>query len=130
MKRGHRLTGEWYPTSTAWSTPRSGWWWRTACRRKRNQAKITDLSQHRHLFVQHDLTHGEKKTLRRITRGLPHLRALREIMNEVYRLFDRRCRTESALDKLARLREAQAPGRARATDPLSPPSYRWKMGNN
>lgn len=73
-------------------------------RRKRIQAKITDLFQHRHLFVQHYLTLGEKKTLRRITRGLPHLRALREIMNEVYRLFDRRCRTETALNKLAKLR--------------------------
>jgi len=77
---------------------------RLARRRKRIQAKITDLFQHRHLFVQHGLTPGEKKTLRRITRGLPHLRALREIMNEVYRLFDRRCRTETALDKLAKLR--------------------------
>ena len=77
---------------------------RLARRRKRIQAKITDLFQHRHLFVQHGLTPGEKKTLRRITRGLPHLRALREIMNEVYRLFDRRCRTETALDRLAKLR--------------------------
>ena len=77
---------------------------RLTCRRKRIQAKITDLFQRRHLFVQHYLTPGEKKTLRRITRGLPHLRALREIMNEVYRLFDRRCRTETALDKLAKLR--------------------------
>lgn len=40
----------------------------------------------------------------RITRGLPHLRTLRQIMDEVYRLFDRRCRTEAALSKLARLR--------------------------
>jgi hypothetical protein len=77
---------------------------RLARRRKRIQAKITDLFQHRHLFVGHCRTPGEKQTLRRITRALPHLRALREIMNEVYRLFDRRCRTETALDKLARLR--------------------------
>jgi hypothetical protein len=78
---------------------------RLARRRKWIQAKIADLFQYRYLFVQHYLTHGEKKTLRRITRGLPHLRALREIMNEVYRLFDRRCRTETALDKLAKLRQ-------------------------
>ena len=39
-----------------------------------------------------------------MTRGLPQLRALRDIMNEVYRLFDRRCRTETALEKLAKLR--------------------------
>jgi hypothetical protein len=73
-------------------------------RRKRIQTKIADLFQQRHLFVRHSLTPGEKKTLRRITRGLPHLRALREIMNAVYRLFDRRCRTETALEKLAKLR--------------------------
>jgi len=77
---------------------------RLAQRRKRIQAKITDLFQHRHLFVQRGLAPAESRTLRRITRGLPHLRALREIMNEVYRLFDRRCRTETALAKLARLR--------------------------
>jgi len=77
---------------------------RLARRRKRIQAKITDLFQHRHLFVQRVLTLAERKTLGRITRGMPRLRTLREIMNEVYGLFDRRCRTETALAKLARLR--------------------------
>jgi hypothetical protein len=77
---------------------------RLARRRKRIQAKIADLFQHRHLFVQHDLTSGERKTLHRISRGRPELCALREIMSEAYRLFDRRCRTETALDKLAKLR--------------------------
>jgi len=71
---------------------------------KRIQQRIADLFDHRHLFVQHHLTPAEKKTLRRITRGLPHLRTLRQIMDEVYRLFDRRCRTETALAKLTRLR--------------------------
>ena len=51
-----------------------------------------------------DLSPSERKTLRRITRGLPQLRALRELMEEVYRLFDRRCRTATALAKLAALR--------------------------
>ena len=73
-------------------------------RRKRIQQKIADLFQHRHLFVQHGLTPCEKRTFTRMTRGLPELRALRDIMNEVYRLFDRRCRTETALEKLAKLR--------------------------
>jgi hypothetical protein len=72
--------------------------------RKRLERRITDLFDHRHLFVKHHLTLCEKKTLRRITRGLPHLRRLREIMDEVYGLFDRRCRTDTALEKLARLR--------------------------
>ena len=35
---------------------------------------------------------------------LPQLRTLRQIMEQVYRLFDRRCRSETALEKLARLR--------------------------
>ena len=77
---------------------------RLARRRKRIQAKITDLFQHRHLFVQRGLTPAQKRTFNRITRGLPPLRVLREIMNEVYRLFDRRCRTETALAKLGKLR--------------------------
>jgi hypothetical protein len=73
-------------------------------RRKQLQRKITEFFDHRHLFVRHCLTPAEKKTLRRITGGLPDLRSLREIMDEVYRLFDRRCRTDTALEKLARLR--------------------------
>ncbi len=71
---------------------------------KRIQQRIGDLFDHRHLFVKHHLTPAEKRTLQRITRGLPHLRTLRQIMDEVYRLFDRRCRTETALAKLAVLR--------------------------
>ncbi|MGB2987186.1 MAG: transposase [Phycisphaerae bacterium] len=72
--------------------------------KKRVQQKITDLFENRYLFVKHELTPAENRTLRRITRGFPHLRTLREIMNEVYRLFDRRCRTDTALEKLAKLR--------------------------
>ena len=44
------------------------------------------------------------RRLRRITRGSPQLRRLRELMEEVYRLFDRRCRMATALAKLAALR--------------------------
>ena len=71
---------------------------------KRIQRRIADLFDHRHLFVLHHLTPAERRTLQRITRGLPHLRTLRQIMDQVYRLFDRRCRTETALATLARLR--------------------------
>jgi hypothetical protein len=77
---------------------------RAARQRKRLQQKIADLFEHRHVFVQHDLTLAERRTLRQITRGLPQLRTLRGIMEEVYRLFDRRCRTDAALAKLAKLR--------------------------
>jgi hypothetical protein len=78
---------------------------RAARQRKRLQQKIADLFEHRYLFVQHDLTPAERRTLHKITRGLPQLRTLREVMEEVYRLFDRRCRTDTALAKLAKLRQ-------------------------
>ena len=77
---------------------------RAARRKQQIERKIGDLFEHRHLFVQHHLTDAEQKTLQRITRGLPQLRTLRDIMDEVYRLFDRRCRTDTALAKLAKLR--------------------------
>jgi hypothetical protein len=75
-----------------------------ARRRKQIEQKVGDLFEHRWLFVRHDLTPAQRRTLRRITRGQPELRTLREIIDQVYRLFDRRCRSETALDKLARLR--------------------------
>jgi Transposase len=78
---------------------------RAARTKKRAADKITDLFDHRYLFVQHDLTPTEQKTLVRISRGQPQLRALRQIMDEVYRLFDRRCRTDTAWAKLAKLRQ-------------------------
>jgi len=77
---------------------------RAARRKKRIERKIGDLFEHRYLFVRHHLTASERKTLARITRGQPQLRTLRGLMEEVYRLFDRRCRTATALAKLARLR--------------------------
>lgn len=73
-------------------------------KRQRLQQKIADLFEHRYLFVQHHLSDVERAILQRIRRGLPHLRVLRQIMDEIYRLFDRRCRTATALAKLAALR--------------------------
>jgi hypothetical protein len=73
--------------------------------RERLQQRIGDLFTHRFLFVQHDLTPAQRQTLFVITRGLPQLRTLRTTMEEVYRLFDRRCRTDTALAKLAQLRQ-------------------------
>jgi hypothetical protein len=74
-------------------------------RNERIQAKITALFDNRFLFVQKELTTRERETLREITKGFPELRKLREIEDEVYRLFDRRCRTETALGKLRKLRQ-------------------------
>ena len=77
---------------------------RAARRKKRIERKVGGLFAHRWLFVQRRLTASERATLRRTTRGLPQLRRLRELVEEVYRLFDRRCRTATALAKLAALR--------------------------
>jgi hypothetical protein len=77
---------------------------RAARRKQRIERKVGELFEHRHLFVRRRLTSSRRATLRRISRGLPQLRALRELMEEVYRLFDRRCRMETALAKLAKLR--------------------------
>jgi hypothetical protein len=77
---------------------------RKARRRRYLERKVGELFKHRHLFVRRHLTPSEHRTRQRISRGLPQLRALRGVVEEIYRLFDRRCRTETALTKLARLR--------------------------
>ena len=66
--------------------------------------RVAELFDERHLFVRHYLSAAQLRALRRLVRGQPQLRALRAIMDEVYRLFDRRCGTATALAKLARLR--------------------------
>ncbi len=71
---------------------------------QRGQAKIAGLFENRFLFVQRRLSPAEKKVLKHACRGLPQVQSLRAIMEEVYRLFDRRCRLETGLAKLARLR--------------------------
>jgi hypothetical protein len=68
------------------------------------QQKISDLFQDRFLFVKRRLSGSERQRLLYITRGLPHLRKLRDIMDHIYALFDRRCRTQTALGKLKKLR--------------------------
>ena len=49
-------------------------------------------------------------------RGQPQLRVWRQIMDEVYRLFDRRCKTATALGRLEKWRQRvrRLPRRARA----------------
>jgi len=70
----------------------------------RKEKRVAELFEHRHLFVRHHLSVTQKEERRRLTRGRPQLRVLRGIMDEVYRLFDRRCRTATALAKLEALR--------------------------
>ena len=95
-----------------------------ARRARRLEQRVSDLFEHRHLFVRKELTAAEAKTLQRITRGLPHLRTLRAIMDEVYRLFDRRCRAATALQRLAKLRARVRRYRwvGRALDKLKTPN--------
>jgi hypothetical protein len=72
---------------------------------ERIQAKIGALFEHRYLFVQKELSAKERKTFLEITKGLPELRKLREIVDEVYRLYDRRCCRVTAWKRLETLRE-------------------------
>jgi hypothetical protein len=72
--------------------------------KKRLEAQRTALFTHRYLFVQRHVSKTERKLLWRIPRGLPHVYGLRVLMEQVYALFDRRCRTQTALDKLDKLR--------------------------
>jgi len=67
--------------------------------------QVRELFDERHLVVRHHLSAAQRPTLRRLVRGQPQLGALRAIMDEVDRLCDRRCRTATALAKLARLRQ-------------------------
>jgi hypothetical protein len=78
---------------------------RLARQSKQIQEKIRGLFQERFLFVKRCLKPSERKRLVHITRGLPQLRKLREIMEHIYALFDRRCRTQTALGKLQKLRQ-------------------------
>jgi hypothetical protein len=75
-----------------------------ARRIKRLKRRVAELFEHRYLFVKHHLKAAEKQVLKKLTRGQPQLRALRAIMDEVYRLFDRRCKTRTALGRLEKLR--------------------------
>src|SRR5919199_3529776 len=64
--------------------------------KKRLAAQGAALFASRSLFVQRHLDKTERKTLWRVSRGLPQLQALRVIMDQGYALFDRRCRTQTA----------------------------------
>src|SRR5215470_7441115 len=78
--------------------PKSGW------KRNARRYSLIGICSSVHLFIQRHVSKTERKLLWRITRGLPHVYMLRVLMDQVYALFDRRCRTQTALDKLAKLR--------------------------
>ena len=60
--------------------------------------------ENRCLWVKRHLTPADRQTLARIVRGQPLLRGSRELVDLVYALFDRRCRTATAIAKLELLR--------------------------
>ena len=74
-------------------------------RSKSLKQRAAELFKHRHLFVRHHLSTAQKKLLNKLVRGQRQLRALRQIMDEVYRLFDRRCKRATALRRLDQLRK-------------------------
>jgi transposase-like protein len=77
---------------------------RVVRRAKRIETRVAELFENRHLFVRHQLSVSRREKLKGLMRGERTLKALRAIVDEVYRLFDRRCRMETALTKLDRLR--------------------------
>ena len=71
---------------------------------QRVRQRLGALFEHRHLFVRRELRDTQRELLRQLGRGCPELQTLRAIVEQVYALFDRRCRTHTALRKLAQLR--------------------------
>jgi len=78
---------------------------RLARKSKAMQQTIRDVFPDRFLFVKRRRTPSERKRFMPLTRGLPRLRKLRDIMEHISAFFDRRCRTQTALDKLRKLRQ-------------------------
>jgi hypothetical protein len=78
---------------------------RLARKSKCMQGTISDFFQERSLFIKRRLKTSERTRLMSMTRGLPQLRKLREIMDAIYALFDRRCRTPTALGQWKKLRQ-------------------------
>jgi hypothetical protein len=58
-----------------------------------------DLDTYRPLCVQRHRSQSERKPWWRLPRGLPQWRSLRELMAQVDALWERRCRTQTALDQ-------------------------------
>jgi hypothetical protein len=87
---------------------------KAARKKKRLEQQRSDLFTPRYLFVQHHLSPTERKRVWRTTRGMPQFQKLRAIMEQVYALFDRRWRTQTARAKRATLRRRvqrfKAPG--------------------
>jgi hypothetical protein len=93
--------------------------------KKRLAEQRAALCTHRYLVVQRSLSKTERKTLWRIPRGLPQVRPLRRLMEQVYALFARRCRTQTALAQLAQVqrRVQRLPARKDTLKKLCAPTW-------
>lgn len=76
-------------------------------RLKRLRKYIKQLRKARGLWIKKKLTRKERQTLNKLARGRPVLRRLRQLVEMVHALFDRRCRTQTARRKLEKLRKAR-----------------------
>jgi hypothetical protein len=78
---------------------------RLARQSKAMPQKISDVCQDRFVFVKRRRTPAERQRLLPITRGRPQWRTLRDVMEHLSAFFDRRCRTQTALGKVSKLRQ-------------------------
>lgn len=85
---------------------------------ERLRRKAKTIWENRYLFVKKHLSPAEEKDLLRLSRGFSELRALGEFVETVYHLFDRRCSTTSALEKLGEFRSNQFFARFPLLEPL------------
>ena len=78
---------------------------RVCAKIERLEALHKDLFDHRYLFVRRKLKPSERATLERIAKPFPELLRLRGVVEEMYRLYDGRCKTLTAVKKLESLRK-------------------------
>ena len=78
---------------------------RLARQSKAMQQNISAVFHDRFVFVKRRRTPAERQRLLHTTRGLPQLRQLRDIMAHLDAFFDRRCRMQTALGTLSKLRQ-------------------------
>src|SRR3989442_6269650 len=77
---------------------------RRARKRKSLQQQIRDVFHDRFLCGKRHVQPTERKRLLPMTRAMPHQRKPRAIIDDSYALFDRRCRTQTTLCQLKKLR--------------------------
>ncbi len=76
------------------------------------------LWEHRYLFVKKRLRKKEAKILKSLCRGHPVLADLRLLVDLAYKLFDRRCKIETARKKLEKIRKSKRFRKISKLDPI------------